>query len=550
MTSMTSNKKLNILISKLSQERASKVVDLDDKILGWRNCHPDLNIKKLPGKINGCLSLARKNKKGIFIQGVLINPGNPIHPLVYFSRNKDFFSIKINLKANPPKKFNVIAFVQRGGHGPRQGAALDVLEEKGLKTAIFTPQVDNFVTKASMFNAKYLDEVGYTTNLRKNKQRKIQPSLPTDSNDEHFLLSLMALVLANWDFFMSICNADFVVIDSKAEIGTLACAVKNGVNKNLKIALLAYTVFEDLTKIPKKDIQEKKVLGQLLKVAGLGDFGIPDGLEFMMEKVNSIRNKPDSNIVFMTMNNEAEVQERAEEMGFRNVEIIPQISEPIKNIKQTINLNSKEKIHLLRLNSSVYAQAPELLSLFISLARKRPNDKFNLIAKEDQLEIMLPPDMPSNFKYLGWSGTNKRLTGQIINSHTLWVHGGNRPSVIEALHASGKGVIPFFFTQDKITEKVAKYWSTKKFSTQKLLALMMAIETEHERWEIFKSIIKRKKLLERFVVNPLKYNINEILSVLNKIDDLRPRVVHILQEIEIEDTDFLAGVYMKLMKSD
>lgn len=543
------DKKCIDLFTKLNKKKKiGKEITLADGYIGWKSFHPDLIPDPKSKSKKEFLCIARSTRKGIFHQG-LLKPTDSDDYFIELKREGSDYTIYIHGVLKNIYSYDAIAFLQRGGHGIKQGEAFDILLSHGYTGAIFSPQLDNFSTKADKFHAKYLDEVGFTTHLRKNRNGIVQANLPTDPTDERFLLSMLAMIEANWLFFLTSCRAKLAVIDSKAEAGAIVSGIQHGINSKLRIALVAYTLYDNLSRIPKEMILSQKEYVRRLSMAGMKNYGVPDGLTFMREKINSVKGNKNSTILYMSFQDKKEILKRAKKDGVENLIVIPQMSPKISFGDDTENLKQKNKnLHVMRLNSSTYMQARNILSIFFEVARQLPHDKFFLLAKEEQVPIILPGDPPPNFKYLGWIETDRSLTKYIPMATTLWIHGGNRPSVIESLHANKKGVVPIFFTQDQLTIDAARFWGKRKLDIIKLLALMMAVEPMIERWEMLTTIVAKNKILKKLLINPLKPDINQIVNTIKNLPAVKPQIQKALRKLPIATTDLFADIYMALLK--
>jgi hypothetical protein len=404
--------------------------------IAWKDFHPHLGSAGPPPISQPFHCRAWKNLRGIFTRGLMepLKSNRKQYFSLEFSRCNSHFSISIK---NRPSFLNisnpsiVVAFVQRTGHGTRQATALDSLIRENTSCSIFSPEPDNFTTQARKFPARYLDEVGYTTHLKKSKSGKVQASLPTDPKDESFLLSLMAMTASNWKFFKQCCHAQLVISDSKAETAALALAIRNGINPQLKVVLIGYTLFDNLTTIPQEKIIPDDQAKKLLNLAGLKNYGVPDGLEFMREIFSAITNQPGCAILHMTLEDPKAVERRALRSGIKNLIAIPQIA---RELPTALALNpSARNTHVLRLSSSTYLQGKETVGLFIKTAKLRPSEKFKIIGKPEQVSPWLPQNLPPNAQHLGWIGNNPKLINRLTSCSTLWIRGGNRNSVIEAI---------------------------------------------------------------------------------------------------------------------
>lgn len=543
------NSKLSKLFIKLEKNKKRKgEIILSENHIGWKGFHPELIPNTTDAANKNLITIAIKTKNGKFTEG-FIKPNISDDFLITVRRTGNDYEINISGNLKNDYSYDAVAFLQRGGHGIKQGEAFDIITNHGYKGVIFSPQLDNFSTKADKFPGKYLDEVGYTTHLRKNKKGAIQANLPTDPSDERFLLSLLAMISANWIFFLSALRAKLAVIDSKAEAGALVSAIQRNANPKLRIALVAYTLYDNLSRVPKEMVLTLKEYKKRLGIAGMKNYGVPDGLTFMKEKVDSVKNNKNATILYMSFQNSNEITKRAKKDGVNNILVIPQMSPKIIFSGQNgVGKKNGIKTHVMRLNSSTYLQVREILDVFFEVAKAYPRDKFFLMAKEEQYPDILPSQPPPNFKYLGWIETDRGLAKYILNADTLWIHGGNRPSVIESIHASKFGVLPIFFTQDQLTMNSVKFWSKRKLNLIKLLGLMMAVEPNVERWEMLTTIVAEDKILEKLLVNPLKPDIKSLIETIKSAKDIQPDVQKVLSRLKVATTDLFAAIYEKLLE--
>ena len=265
-------------------------------------------------------------------------------------------------------------------------------------------------------------------------------------------------------------------------------------------------------------------------------------------------------------NDPQEVEARAEAEGVKNIVAIPQITRigdefPAKSVaRAALGIDENSKVHFMQLGISGFMQATEAISSFITVASQRPNDTFWLAVNDHTRSLVATLKdsgaLPVNVVLLEWLG-REEMTNRIAAADTFWIRAGNRNSIMEAIQACvGSGVVPILLTPDKLTDKAVSSFEDRDFMG-KLLPIMMALETEAERETIFHSVTSSLADTDAntdcsaIILNPLKQlDSSDINQLLDRIDDVRPKIQGKLKKIRIGTTLEVSELYKLLLNSN